>query len=171
MEASIPAESELPYWMRFEVDRNVLLYTLAAAVLTGLLFGLAPALQAVRQDLHGTLKEGGRGAGGSVRRNRLRSGLVVAEIALALTLLVVTSLFLRSFIQLQNRDLGFSTARLLTMRIFLPGASYEEEGPKVRRVEDLIRRLEALPGIEARCSGSASGSRRRRRWAGSPSWA
>ncbi len=149
MAASIPAELAPPYWMRFTIDVPVLLYTFAVTVLTGILFGLAPALQAVQQDLHGTLKEGGRGAGGSVRRNRLRSGLVVAEIALALTLLVVTALFLRSFLKLRNGDVGFSTARLLTMSIFLPGAGYEEEGPKVRRVEDLIRRLEALPDVES----------------------
>ncbi len=149
MAASIPAELAPPHWMRFTIDVPVLLYTFAVTVLTGILFGLAPALQAVPQDFHGTLKEGGRGAGGSVRRNRLRSGLVVAEIALALTLLVVTALFLRSFLKLQNGDVGFSTARLLTMSVFLPGAGYEEEGPKVRRVEDLIRRLEALPDVES----------------------
>jgi putative ABC transport system permease protein len=148
MEASIPAENAPPYWLRFEIDRAVLLYTLVITMLTGVLFGLAPALQAVKQDLHGTLKEGGRGAGGSVGRQRVRSGLVVAEIALALTLLVVTSLLLRSFLKLQNGDVGFSTANILTLRIFLPGDRYEEEGPKVRRVEDVIRRLEALPGIE-----------------------
>jgi putative ABC transport system permease protein len=148
MEASIPAEQSPPYWMRFTIDQTVLLYTLGCTVLTGVLFGLAPALQAVKQDFHGTLKEGGRGAGGSVQRNRLRSSLVVAEIALALTLLVVTSLFLRSFLELQNGNVGFSTANILTLRIYLPGARYEEEAPKVRRVEDVVRRLEALPGIE-----------------------
>jgi hypothetical protein len=84
-----------------------------------------------------------------VRRNRLRSGLVVAEIALALTLLVVTALFLRSFLNLKLGDVGFSTAHLLTMRVYLPGAVYEEEGARVRRVEDLIRRLEALPDVES----------------------
>jgi len=150
MEASIPTENVPPYWMRFQIDAPVVFYTLAATVLTGLLFGLAPALQAVQDDLNATLKEGGRGgAGGSVRRNRLRSSLVVAEIALALALLMVTSLFVRSFLELQTGKGGFDTARLLTMRIYFPGAPYEEEPPKVRRVEDVIRRLEALPGIEA----------------------
>jgi putative ABC transport system permease protein len=114
MEASIPTENLPPYWMRLQIDLPVLLYTLGATVLTGLLFGLAPALQAVQDDLHGTLKEGGRGgAGASVRRNRLRSSLVVAEIALALTLLMVTSLFIRSFLKLQSGKAGFDTARLL----------------------------------------------------------
>ncbi|HJX28406.1 MAG TPA: ABC transporter permease [Thermoanaerobaculia bacterium] len=149
MEASIPAENAPPYWMRFQIDGSVLLYSLGAAALTGILFGLAPALQALKQDVHATLKEGGRGSGGSVRRNRLRNTLVIAEVALALVLLVVTSLFMRSFFNLQTASAGFDTARLLAMRIYLPGERYEEEGPKIRRIEDVVRRIEALPGVEA----------------------
>jgi len=149
IEVSIPAEDAPPYWMRFVIDGPVLLFTLGVAVATGILFGLAPALQAARSDLNETLKEGGRGSGGSVRRNRLRSVLVVGEIALALVLLVGSSLFVRSFLKLQNASGGFDTAHLLTMRIYLPGERYEEPGPKTRRVEDVVRRLEALPGIEA----------------------
>ena len=149
MEASIPTEIRLPYWMHFEIDGPVLLYSLAAATLTGLLFGLAPALQALKQDVHGTLKEGGRGAGGSARRNRLRNTLVIAEVALALVLLIVTSLFMRSFFHLQTADPGFDTAKLLGLRIYLPGPRYEDEGPKIRRIEDVVRRLEAIPGIES----------------------
>ncbi len=149
IEASMPAEDGPPYWIQFTIDGTVLLFTLGIAVLTGILFGLAPALQAARTDLNETLKEGGRGSGGSVRRNRLRSGLVVGEIALALVLLVGASLFVRSFLKLQNASAGFDTAPLLTMRIYLPGDRYEEAEPKTRRVEDVVRRLEALPGIEA----------------------
>ena len=149
IEASMPAEDGPPYWIQFTIDGTVLLFTLGIAVLTGILFGLAPALQAARTDLNETLKEGGRGSGGSVRRNRLRSGLVVGEVALALILLVGASLFVRSFLKLQNASAGFDTANLLTMRIYLPGDRYEEAAPKTRRVEDVVRRLEALPGIEA----------------------
>jgi putative ABC transport system permease protein len=149
MEASIPAENAPPYWIRFDIDGPVLLFTLGMAVLTGLLFGLAPALQAARSDLNETLKEGGRGSGGSVRRNRLRSGLVVGEVALALVLLIGASLFVRSFLKLQNASAGFDTAHLLTMRIYLAGERYEEPEPKIRRIEDVVRRLETLPGIEA----------------------
>jgi putative ABC transport system permease protein len=149
MEASIPAENAPPYWIRFDIDGPVLLFTLGVAVLTGILFGLAPALQAARTDLNETLKEGGRGSGGSVRRNRLRSGLVVVEVALSLILLVGASLFVRSFLKLQNASAGFDTAHLLTMRIYLAGDRYEKPEPKTRRVEDVVRRLEALPGIEA----------------------
>jgi putative ABC transport system permease protein len=149
MEASFPPEDAPPYWMSFDVDGTVLAFTLGIAVLTGILFGLAPALQAARADLNETIKEGGRGSGGSVRRNRLRSGLVVGEVALALVLLVSASLFVRSFLKLQNASAGFKTANLLTMRIYLPGERYEDADPKTRRVDDVVRRLEALPGIEA----------------------
>jgi len=149
IEASIAAQATLPYWIRFVIDGPVLLFTLGVAVATGILFGLAPALQAARSDLNEALKEGGRGAGGSVRRNRLRSALVVGEIALALVLLVGASLFVRSFLKLQSASAGFDTAHLLTLRFYMPDERYEEPGMKIRRVEDLLRRLEALPGIEA----------------------
>jgi putative ABC transport system permease protein len=149
MEASIPAQNQAPYWMRFTVDGAVLLYILVVAVLTGILFGLAPALQAGRADINATLKEGGRGAGGSAVRNRLRSSLVIIEVALALVLLVLASLFARSFLALQSTDGGLDTARLMTMRMFLTGEPYKDDAAKVRRVEDAVRRLEAVPGVEA----------------------
>jgi putative ABC transport system permease protein len=149
MEAAIPASNQSPYWMQFTIDGKVLLFILSLAVLTGLLFGLAPALQAGQADLNSTLKEGGRGAGGSVARNRLRSILVIAEVALALVLLVLAALFSRSFLALQNSDGGLRTAHLMTMRFYLTGEPYKEDGAKVRRVEDVVQRLEAIPGIEA----------------------
>jgi putative ABC transport system permease protein len=149
MEASIPASNQAPYWMQFTVDGPVLFFILTLAVLTGLLFGLAPALQAGQTDLNNTLKEGGRGAGGSVARNRLRSSLVIAEVALALVLLVLAALFSRSFLALQNTDGGLRTGHLMTMRFYLTGEPYKEEGAKVRRVDDVVQRLEAIPGIES----------------------
>jgi putative ABC transport system permease protein len=149
MEATIPASNQAPYWMRFTIDTPVLLYILTVSVLTGLLFGLAPALQAGQTDLNGTLKEGGRGAGGSVARNRLRSTLVIVEVALALVLLVLAALFSRSFLALQKTNGGFDTAPLMTLRFYLTGEPYQDEGAKVRRVEDVVRRLEALPGVES----------------------
>jgi putative ABC transport system permease protein len=149
IEISIPADNPPPYWMQFKLDGPVLLYTLGIAVVTGLLFGLAPALQALKTDLHETLKEGGRGAGGSLRRNRLRSALVVAQVALSLALLVSASLFVRSFLELQDDQGGLRTAHLMTMRIYLPAGRYEKEEEMTRRVEDVVRRLESLPGVEA----------------------
>jgi putative ABC transport system permease protein len=147
--AAIPADNPPPYWMQFTIDGPVLLYTLGVALATGLVFGLAPALQAARPALHGTMQEGGRGAGGSVARNRLRSGLVVVEVALALVLLVGASLFVRSFMALHDASGGFATEHLLTLRVHLPGEAYDDDGAKTRRIEDLVRRLEAVPGVEA----------------------
>ncbi|MEO6195170.1 MAG: ABC transporter permease [Thermoanaerobaculia bacterium] len=149
IEASIPADNPPPFWMRFTIDGPVLLYTLGIAVATGLLFGIAPALQALKTDLHETLKEGGRGAGGSLRRNRLRSGLVVAQVALSLMLLVSASLFVRSFLNLQDERGGLETSHLMSMRIYLPAGRYEKNEDMSRRVEDVVRRLETLPGVEA----------------------
>jgi len=149
MELSIPAENQPPYWMEFKIDGAVLLYTFAIAVVTGLLFGLAPALQALKADLHETLKEGGRGAGGSLRRNRLRSGLVVAQVALALVLLISASLFVRSFLKLQVEKGGFDTAHIMTMRFYMPAGRYEKDEDMDRRVQDVVRRLETVPGVEA----------------------
>ena len=96
-------------------------------MVTGLLFGLAPALQALKTDLHETLKEGGRGAGGSLRRNRLRSSLVVAQVALSLALLVSAALFVRSTLELQEEKGGLTTEHLMSMRIYLPAGRYEKD--------------------------------------------
>jgi putative ABC transport system permease protein len=153
IEISIPADNPPSYWMKFTLDGPVLLYTLGIAVATGFLFGLAPALQALKADLHETLKEGGRGAGGSVRRNRLRSALVIAQVALSLALLVSASLFVRSFLVIQDDQGGLNTAHVMTMRIYLPAGRYEKDEAMSQRVEDVVRRLETLPGVVA-ASGS-----------------
>ncbi|HEY0510590.1 MAG TPA: ABC transporter permease, partial [Thermoanaerobaculia bacterium] len=149
IEISIPADNPTPYWMQFRIDGPVLLYTLGIALATGLLFGLAPALQALKADLHETLKEGGRGAGGSLRRNRLRSVLVMGQVALSLALLVSAALFIRSFIKLQDEQGGLNTAHLMTMRIYMPAGRYEKDEEMSGRVQDVVRRLEAVPGVEA----------------------
>lgn len=149
IELSIPADNPPPYWMQFTIDGPVLLFTLGMAIFTGLLFGLAPALQALKPDLHGTLKEGGRGAGGSLQRNRLRSALVIIQVAFSLMLLINASLFIRSFLALQKASGGFDTARILTMRFYMPQGRYEKDEEMTRRVEDVVRRVEGVPGVEA----------------------
>ncbi len=166
IEISIPADNPPAYWMKFTIDSTVLLYTVVIALTTGLLFGLAPALQAVKTDLQETLKEGGRGAGGSLRRNRLRSGLVVAQVAISLALLVSAALFVRSFLKIQDDSGGLRTSKVMTMRIYLPAGRYEKDEDMSRRVEDVVRRLETLPGVEAASasnniplSGGGSGGR------------
>ena len=149
LELSIPPENQPSYWIEFTIDGPVLLFTLGVAVFTGLLFGLAPALQALKPDLHGTLKEGGRGAGGSLRRNRLRSGLVIVQVAFSLMLLISASLFVRSFLKIQEDKGGFDGSHVMTMRFYMPAGRYEKDEDMTRRVEDVVRRVEAVPGVEA----------------------
>ena len=149
IEISIPADNPPPYWMRSRSTARSSSTPSGSPWSTGLLFGLAPALQALKTDLHETLKEGGRGAGGSLRRNRLRSALVVAQVALSLALLVSAALFVRSFLKLQDEQGGLSTAHLMTMRIYLPAGRYEKDEEMSGRVADVVRRLETLPGVEA----------------------
>jgi putative ABC transport system permease protein len=146
LDMSMPADG-VPYFIRWSLDHRALAYTIGISMLTGLVFGLAPALQASRGSLQETLKDGGRGSSGG--RAWLRNSLVVVEVALSLVLLIGASLFMRSFLNLQHAQLGFDTAPLLTMRIYLPGTQYEAPEPRARRIEDLVQRIEALPGVEA----------------------
>jgi putative ABC transport system permease protein len=140
---------DLPYYIRWSVDVPTLVYTLAVAVTVGVVFGLAPALEATRGSLQETLKEGSRGAGTGGRRHRLRNALVVAEVALSLVLLVGSSLFVRSFLNALGESGGIDSGPLMTMRFFMPGQAYDSAGPKFRRVDDIVRRIEALPGVVA----------------------
>ncbi len=149
MNAAIPPSDQVPYYIQWKIDGRALVYAIVVAVFTGLLFGLAPALQTTGTNLQESLKEGARGATGSGRRSRLRNGLVVAEVALSLVLLVTAALFVRSFMALQYVDPGFDVKRLMTMRLYLPGDPYETDDSKRLRLEDVIRRVEALPGVEA----------------------
>jgi putative ABC transport system permease protein len=146
--ASIPPQNQAPYYIDWTMNPRVVVYTVGIAVLTGLVFGLAPALQAAKTNLQDSLKDGGRGSAGGAR-NRLRSSLVVAEIALSLVLLVGASLFVRSFLNLQDAKAGVETAPLMTLRFYMPGDQYEPPDAMVRRVDDIVRRVEALPGVVA----------------------
>ena len=148
IDAAIAPEFRPPYYIQWSIDRVALFYTLTVSVLTGLLFGLAPAIQSSKESLTNALKDGARGAlaGG---RNRLRKTLVVVEVALALVLLVAAALFIRSFATLQDRELGFDPIPLMTLRVYLPGEAYVPDEAKRLRLEDLVRRIEALPGVEA----------------------
>ena len=147
IDRGIPPDS-VPYFIHWSLDARALAYTIAISMLTGIIFGLAPALQAARTNLQDSLKDGARGAAGG-RRARLRSVLVVAEIAMSLILLVGASLFVRSFLNLQQSTTGFDTSPLMTMRIYLPGTTYEPPDAKARRVQDIVQRIEALPGVDA----------------------
>src|SRR5215203_216695 len=152
LDSSMPPD-EVPYFIAWSLDGRALAYTIGISMFTGILFGLAPAVQAARTDLQTTLKEGGRGnAGGS--RAYMRNTLVVLEVGLSLVLLVGASLFVRSFLNLQTASVGFDTAPLMTMRFYLPGAAYEGDDPKARRVQDIVTRVESLPGVQAAFSSN-----------------
>jgi predicted permease len=144
--ASIP-EGDLPYYYVFKINGPVLLYTIAIAVGTGLIFGLAPALQAARGNLQSALKDGGRGSGLGTGRSRLRTGFAIGQVALSMVLLVGAALFVRSFMNLRSKTGGVESANLLTLRFFMPGARYDSVTAVAARVEDIVQRVEALPGV------------------------
>jgi putative ABC transport system permease protein len=139
----------VPYTVQWEISWVVVLYSVALALGTGILFGLAPALQTANLNLQSALKEGGRGTGGVGPRTRLRSALVVCEVGLSLVLLVGASLFVRSFLNLRDFDVGFDTAPLMTLRLFMTGDAYATEEARLRRVEDIVRGIETVPGVAA----------------------
>jgi putative ABC transport system permease protein len=147
--SAFPAENPLPYYMQWSVDAPTLMYTAIISLLTGALFGLAPALQASPSKLTEALKEGARGASGGARHHRLRNTLVVAEVALSLVLLVGASLFVRTFVGLQRVAVGFDPEKILTMRFYLPGTRYDSSRAEKQAVEDIVRRVDALPGVAA----------------------
>src|SRR5947209_9652105 len=131
------------------IDARVLAFTFAVSVLTGVLFGLLPALAATRCDVNAVLKEGGRGASGGASRQRVRRLLVVAEMALAVILLVGAGLLIKGFWRLRSVAPGFDPEHVLTMRIELPEAHYKEIPQQTRFRRDLLERLNSLPSVEA----------------------
>ena len=137
------------------VDGAVMLFTAGIAVLTGLLFGAVPALHATRDGVAGSLKEAGRGALGTRAGARARSVLVVAELALALMLLVGAGLLMRSFMRLQAVDPGFRPDRTLTFELTFPDGRYSNDNETriVSFFDELVPRLNALPGV--RSTGAA----------------
>ena len=144
---AMPVDS-VPYSVHWALDFRTIAYTVAIATLTGIVFGLAPAIQTSRLNLVESLRDGSRGSGTSGRRARVRHTLVVVEVALALVLLVGSSLFVRSFINLQGASAGFDTTPLMTMRFYMIGDTYTDDRSRIDRVDDIVRRVEALPGVE-----------------------
>jgi putative ABC transport system permease protein len=131
------------------LDAGVLAFTLALGALTGLLFGLIPALSATKLNLNEVLTDGARAISGGGRRHRLRGALVVLEIALALTLLIGSGLLLRSFARLSTVELGFNPDRLLTMSLRLPNNRYKDPAQRVNYFQQTLANLRRLPGVEA----------------------
>ncbi|MBI3665941.1 MAG: ABC transporter permease [Acidobacteria bacterium] len=137
------------------MDFRVLAFTILVSLATGILFGLAPAFHAARHVTHEALKEGSRGGTAGAGSHGLRGALVVAEVALSLTLLVGSGLLIRSFLRLQEVDTGFRPDGVLTMRIALP----EQKYPKPEQVRvfyrELLDRIRRLPGVDA--AGAVTG--------------
>ena len=138
-----------PYWIQFTVDWTVVGYLAAICVVTGVLFGLAPALQVSRTSVNEVLKEGGRG-NSSGRRARWMSGtLVVVEIALTIILLTGAGVMTRSFLMLYRDDIGIRTDYLMTMRLALNNTKYPKPEMRQEFFDRLIPRLAAVPGAES----------------------
>jgi putative ABC transport system permease protein len=140
--------ANVPRLESIQIDGRVLAFTLVVSVLTGLVFGLVPALQASRPDLNEALKEGSRGSTGGIGRKRFRNILVVTEVALTQMLLIAAGLVIKSFYTLQHVNPGFSADNLLTMQVTLPPSKYSEDHQTLAFFEQSLRRIEALPGVE-----------------------
>ncbi len=147
--------SGAPYWLRFTIDYRVLAYVTGICIATGLLFGLAPALQVSREQPHQTLKDGGRGTTGGGPANRLGSGLVVTELALTVVLLCGAGLMLRSFVALYAIEPGFSLDGLTRMRMQLPPERYPTTGSRAAFFDQLNARLSTIAGFHGVASASS----------------
>ena len=139
---------DIPRLDQIGIDGRVLGFTLLISLATGFLFGVVPALQASKPDLNESLKEGGRSSTAGVERRRVRSTLVVLEVALSLILLIGAGLMIRSFSQLQKVDLGFNPDRLVSMNIQLSRTKYQGS-QSAAFFRQLIERVEAMPGVES----------------------
>ena len=139
-------EKNIPRALEINIDRRVLAFTLGLSLLTGIIFGLLPALQASKTALTETLKEGGRGG---THRAGFRNLLVVAEVALALVLLIGAGLMVKSFIRLIEVDPGFQTQNLLTMQVALAGDKYRDPQAVKAFYQQALEKVKAVPGVKA----------------------
>ncbi|MBD0327421.1 MAG: ABC transporter permease, partial [Pyrinomonadaceae bacterium] len=145
--ARVPAN--LPRAGEISLDWRVLAFTFAVSILTGLIFGLAPALVTSKIDLNESLKEGGRTGSEGARRNRVRNVLVVSEIAISLMLLVGAGLLIKSFERLRQVDPGFNPERVVSMGLALPDTKYKTPEQQSQFFQQLLARVGELPGVEA----------------------
>ncbi|MEP6819183.1 MAG: ABC transporter permease [bacterium] len=146
--AVLPASqiNALPFLSTLHLDAGILAFSFGLSLLTGLVFGLAPALQSSRPDLNEALKEGGRNTAGGAG-HRLRSALVMTEIALAVVLLVGAGLMMKSLLHLLKSNVGFNPEKLLTMTVALPAAKYTDAPKQVAFFDQLNERVQSLPGV------------------------
>jgi len=131
------------------IDGKVLAFTLLIALVTGLIFGLVPASQASHFNLSETLKEGGRDSGAGARGKRLRSSLVIAEVAVSVVLLIGAGLLINSFIHLRNLDPGFRADHLLALSVNLSEVKYPDTARRTAFFDEVVRRVQPLPGVQS----------------------
>jgi len=136
----------MPFLKSVQIDRSILLFSFGLSLLTGLIFGLAPALHSSSLDLNEVLKEGGRNTSAGVGY-RLRSAMVISEIALAVVLLIGAGLMMKSLFRLLQTNFGFKTDNLLTMTIVLPATKYTEDSQCIAFNDQLKERVQSLPGV------------------------
>jgi putative ABC transport system permease protein len=140
---------EIPRMSEINLDGRVLTFAVVVSLVTGLIFGLVPALQASKLNLNESLKEGGRGSTEGLHHNRIRSLLIVSELALALVLLVGAGLLIKSFIRLQSVYPGFNAENVLTVQLALPQSRYRSPQSRVAFFDQLMSRLESVPGAQS----------------------
>jgi putative ABC transport system permease protein len=140
---------ELPALARVQISSPVLVFTAVVSFLTTIVFGLAPAFESSRADGHESLKSGQREGVAGIRQRRLRDAFVVAEIALAVVLLVGSGLMLRSLQGLRRVNPGFDSHDVLTVRVSLPFATYPRDEQRLRFFQDLVARVSAIPGVRS----------------------
>src|SRR6185295_12012170 len=138
-----------PMFQDIQLDLRCLAFTVGVSIITGLIFGLAPALQISKPNLAESLKETGRGSGPAANRNRLRSALVISEIAMTLVLLVCAGLLIRTVMRLRTVDTGFNAKNILAMNIRLPAAKYPKPENVTAFNKEIVERIAALPGVKA----------------------
>lgn len=149
------AQESLARAGEIRADGAVLAFTAAVSVLTGLVFGLAPALAVSHPDLNAVLRSESRGSTAGRRRNRFRNLLVVSQVALSTVLLVGAGLLVRSFLELRGASAGLDTGHLLTMNVTLPPARYAKGTPMIAFYEQLLRQVRSVPGVRAATVSSA----------------
>jgi putative ABC transport system permease protein len=137
----------LPRDVTVSMDVRVLGFAMVLSIATGLVFGLAPALSATKPDLSSAMKEGGRGSSGEGGRRRLRSALVIVEVALAFILLAGGGLLVRSFFEMMNVALGFDPTNVLTLRLPVANTRFATPAEIAAHTREIIARIEAVPGV------------------------
>jgi putative ABC transport system permease protein len=149
------APDNIPRLNEVGVDASVFGFTLAVSLVTGVFFGLIPAVHASKPDLNEALKEGSRGSMGSTAGKRTRSVLVAVEVALSLVLLIGAGLMIKSFVRLQQMNLGFDPDNVLAVDLSLSSSRYPEDRQQIAFFQEALERLQSLPGVKS--AGATTG--------------